>query len=145
MKRILILLAALLAAAPSSAQLPLIRRAPAAPAQSPIEMLRADFAAQAGGTIVYFVTGNAQLLPQTRTVLAAQAQWLRMHPGVPVRIEGRGDAGDTRDHALALGARRAAEVRNYLLLLGVPSAQVAVMSWGKERPGPPSATTVVLP
>ena len=44
---------------------------------------------------------------------------------------------DTRDHALAIGARRAEEVRDYLVLLGVPAAQLNAMSWGKERPGPP--------
>ena len=47
------------------------------------------------------------------------------------------DPGDTRDHALAIGARRAEEVRNYLILLGVPAAQVSAMTWGKERPGAP--------
>ena len=44
------------------------------------------------------------------------------------------DARDTRDHALALGERRAAAVRNYLVSLGVPAARLSVTSWGKERP-----------
>jgi peptidoglycan-associated lipoprotein len=64
---------------------------------------------------------------------------------VPVRIEGHGDPSDTRDHALALGARRAGEARDYLILLGVPAAQVTAMTWGKERPGPPSAVTTLVP
>ena len=34
---------------------------------------------------------------------------------------------------------RAEEARDYLILLGVPAAQVTPMTWGKERPGPPSA------
>jgi peptidoglycan-associated lipoprotein len=41
---------------------------------------------------------------------------------------------DTRDHALALGARRAEEVRGYLVLLGVPAAQQTAFRLGKERP-----------
>ena len=61
-----------------------------------------------------------------------------------VRIEGHADSSDTRDHALAIGARRAEEVRNYLVLLGVPAAQLNMMSWGKERPGPPRAVTVLV-
>ena len=65
-------------------------------------------------------------------------------PKSSVRIEGHGDPGDTRDHALAIGARRAEEVRNYLVLLGVPAAQLSAMSWGKERPGPPRAVTVLV-
>jgi peptidoglycan-associated lipoprotein len=137
---------AMLVAAPASAQLPFLskRGAPPAAVQNPIEALRADFAAQSGGTTVYFAVGSAQLTSQARTVLAGQAAWLRQHPAVAVRIEGHGDPTDTRDHALALGAERAAEARDYLLLLGTPSAQVTTMTWGKERPGPPSAFTNIV-
>jgi hypothetical protein len=42
-----------------------------------------------------------------------------------------------------MGARRAAEARNYLLLLGLPSAQITAVTWGKERPDPPSAVTTI--
>ena len=142
MRRIMLL--AILLATPAWAQLPGLRqRQPAPPVamplQNPIELLRADFAAQSGGTMVYFSPGSAQLTQQARTILAAQAIWLRQHPEVAVRVEGHGDPTDTRDHALALGAERAAEARNYLILLAVPAAQVSAMTWGKERPGPPSA------
>jgi peptidoglycan-associated lipoprotein len=155
MHKALLLFATVLSAAPAAAQLrfgPLIPRRPttaapaqAAPGQSPLDVLRADFAAQAGGTTVYFAAGSAQLTPQARTILAAQAMWLRQHPTVPVRIEGHGDPTDTRDHALALGAERAGEARDYLVLLGLPAAQVSTMTWGKERPGPPSAVTTIAP
>ena len=141
-----ILLAAALLAAPASAQLPFLNKrgaAPQAPVQNPIDVMRADFAAQSGGTTVYFSPGASQLTMQARTILTGQAAWLRQHPSVAVRVEGYGDPTDTRDHALALGAVRAAEARDYLILLGIPSAQVSTMTWGKERPGPPSATTVI--
>ena len=78
-----------------------------------------------------------------RATLAAQAQWLRQHPEVAVRIEGHSDLSDTRDHALAVGARRAEEVRQYLLLMGVPAAQVATVTMGKERPGPGRTVTAL--
>ena len=145
MHKVILLIAALVAV-PASAQLPgLRRRSPPPPAvvQSPIEVLRADFAAQAGGTTVYFAPGSAQLTPQARVILQGQAAWLRQHPTVAVRVEGHGDPTDTRDHALALGAERAAEARDYLMLLGTPAAQVSTMTWGKERPGPPSAMTTI--
>jgi peptidoglycan-associated lipoprotein len=61
-----------------------------------------------------------------------------------VRVEGHAELGDTRDHALALGARRAQEVRDYLILMGVPPAQLTVTSWGKERPGPPRTQTILV-
>lgn len=144
MRKLILLL--LFVAVPASAQLPGLRRrdpAPPVPVQNPIEILRADFSAQSGGTIVYFSPGSAQLSPQARSLLAAQAMWLRQHPEVAARVEGHGDPTDTRDHALALGAERASEARDYLILLGLPEAQVSAMTWGKERPGPPSAVTVI--
>ena len=147
MRKAILLIAALIAV-PASAQLPGLRRrapAPQVPVQDPVDALRADFAAQSGGTTVYFAVGSAQLTPQAKVQLQAQAAWLRQHPDVAVRIEGHGDPADTRDHALALGAERAAEARNFLMLLGTPAAQVSAITWGKERPGPPSAVTTILP
>ena len=141
-----LLVVAVLLAAPAAAQLPgLSRRGAPPPAvvQNPLDAMRADFAAQSGGTTIYFTPGGAGLTRQGQTILAAQAMWLRQHPFISVRIEGRGDPTDTRDHALALGAERAAQVRDYLVLLGIPAAQVTTMTWGKERPGPPSATTML--
>jgi peptidoglycan-associated lipoprotein len=148
MRKALLTLALASVATAAFAQLPGLRRrtpTPPVPVQQPIDVLRADFAAQSGGTTVYFVNGSAQISAQAATVLQSQAMWLRRHPFVRVRIEGHGDGGDTRDHALALGARRAEEARSYLVLLGVPSAQVDAMTWGKERPGAPRAVTVIVP
>ena len=109
-------------------------RAPAPPPLVGIDALRADFALRSGGTIVYFPGDGAQLVPAAKTQLAAQAQWLRLHPEVVVRIEGHANPVDTRSHAFALAARRAHEVRSYLILLGVPAAQLSAVSMGKERP-----------
>jgi peptidoglycan-associated lipoprotein len=129
----------------ASAQLPFLsKRGPAQPVVQGIDALRADFAAQSGGTTVYFGAENVGLAAPARTVLAAQAAWLRRHPEVVVRVEGYGDSGDTRDHALAVGARRAEEARSYLVLLGVPAAQLSTTSWGKERPGLGRSVTVLV-
>jgi peptidoglycan-associated lipoprotein len=134
MRRALLLLALVSTAA--SAQLPGLRRrapAPPAPVLMGIDALRADFIARTGSDKVYFGGDSSGLTPQATATLSAQAQWLRQHPEVVVRIEGHADPSDTRDHALAVGARRAEEVRNYLILMGVPPAQLTTVSWGKER------------
>lgn len=155
-RAILLVSTAGLLASAASAQLPGLRRYTPAdnatqqvngkqgPVPVGIDALRADFAAQAGGTTVYFLNGSSVLQPQARTVLGAQAAWLRRHPEVVVKVEGYGDGGDTRDHALAVGARRAEEARDYLLLLGVPAAQVSITTWGKERPGLGRAVTILV-
>jgi peptidoglycan-associated lipoprotein len=119
-------------------------RPPAAPVLTGIDLLRADFAARSGASTVYFGSDSAQLGAPAKAVLGAQAIWLRQHPAIVVRIEGHGDPSDTRDHALALGARRAQEVRDYLVLLGVPALQLNAISWGKERPGAGRAVTVLV-
>ena len=147
MRKLPILLAIALTGTAASAQLPGLRKRTAPPTQpllQGIDAQRADFAAQSGGTTVYFGSDSAVLGAPARAVLVAQAAWLRRHPEVVVRVEGYGDAGDTRDHALAVGARRAEEARSYLVLLGVPRAQVSTTSWGKERPGLGRAVTVLV-
>ena len=151
MMRKLLLIAALIAAgSAASAQrrlpviVPLGRAQPTPPPLTGIDALRAEFAAQSGGTTVYFTSNSAGLGAPAQAVLAAQASWLRRHPEIVVQIEGHADPADTRDHALAVGARRAQEVRNYLVLLGVPAAQVSATSWGKERPGAGRAVTILV-
>ena len=143
-----------LVATAASAQLPGLRRytpedrqrmqQQQQPLLTGIDALRADFAAQSGATTVYFGTGSAILAPQAKAFLTAQAAWLRRHPEVVVKVEGYGDSGDTRDHALAMGARRAEEARDFLMLMGVPAAQVSITSWGKERPGLGRAVTTLV-
>ena len=109
-----------------------------------IDALRAEFAARSGSPLVYFGTSSAVLGLPARATVQAQAQWLLAHPEVVVRIEGYGDPQDTRDHALAVGAARAEGVRDYLVLLGVPAAQITAASFGKERPGIGRAVTVLV-
>ena len=151
MMRILLGLVALGTAGAASAQIrapgivqrviPGLRQPPGPVA--PADMLRADFLAKTGGDTIFFGNNVSGLSAPARTTLAAQAAWLRQHPEVLVRIEGHGDTGDTRNHAIAMGARRAEEVRSYLVLLGVPAGQVTTTSMGKERPGSPRAVTVL--
>lgn len=149
----LLLLAALVVPAAASAQVrvpPVVRRV--LPGQRPqdapllqgIDALRADFTARSGSTMVYFGANSAGLGAPARPTLAAQAQWLLANPQVIVRIEGYGDPADTRDHALAVGAGRADAVRDYLVLLGVPAAQMTSVSFGKERAGVGRAVTVLV-
>jgi peptidoglycan-associated lipoprotein len=147
MRRAILLVIAIGMSAAAHAQLPGLRRRPPVPAPpvlTGIDAARADFVMKSGADTVYFGQDSALLGVPAKATLGAQAQWLLQHPEIVVRIEGHGDPGDTRDHALAMGARRAEEVRSYLVLLGVPAAQLAITSWGKERPGTGRAVTVLV-
>ena len=138
------LAASLSGAASAQLRFPIIQRQQPPPQLVGIDALRADFIARVGSDTVYFAGDSAVLTGPARTTLAAQAQWLRQHPEVVVQVEGHGSTADTRDHALAVGARRASEVRDYLILMGVPALQLSATSWGKERPGARRAVTVLV-
>lgn len=86
------------------------------------------------GDRVFFQTDSASLTAQARDTLKKQAAWLKMYPARSVTIEGHCDERGTRDYNLALGARRANAVRDYLVSLGTESSRVRTISYGKERP-----------
>jgi peptidoglycan-associated lipoprotein len=53
---------------------------------------------------------------------------------VRVRIEGNCDERGTREYNLALGARRANSVRDFLVARGVDPSRIETISYGKEKP-----------
>src|SRR5437868_4009459 len=70
-----------------------------------------DFVVNVGDR-VYFDTDSHDIRDDARSLLQAQAGWLRQYPAVRVRIEGNADERGTREYSLALGARRANSVRD---------------------------------
>ncbi len=92
-----------------------------------------DFVVNVGDR-VYFDLDSYQVSPEAYPRLDAQAQWLIRYPQIMVRIEGNADERGTREYNLALGARRAESVRNYLVQRGVPAGRIDTISFGKERP-----------
>ncbi len=99
-----------------------------------IEMLQADMVAKTGSDTIYFAGNSHGIDAAGQATLAAEARWLLAHPEVRARIEGHADERSPRDYALAIGERRASVTRDYLVLQGIPDAQVTIISWGKERP-----------
>jgi len=99
-----------------------------------IEMLQADLLANSGSDIVYFTGNSHGLDAAAQATLTAQARWLHANPAVRARLEGHADERTPRDYALAIAERRANAIRDFLVLQGVPAAQLTILSWGKERP-----------
>ena len=91
------------------------------------------------GDRVYFDTDQHDIRTDAGPVLDAQANWLRRYPSVRVRIEGNADERGTREYNLALGARRANSVRDYLVSRGVTSDRISTISFGKEQPIDPGS------
>lgn len=92
-----------------------------------------DFTVNVGDR-VFFETDSSILTPTARQTLDRQAQWLLQYPNYPITIEGHADERGTREYNLALGARRAAATRDYLVGRGVPTTRMRTISFGKERP-----------
>lgn len=86
------------------------------------------------GDRVHFVVDQSTLTDEARGILAGQAAWLKRNPDYAIIIEGHADEQGTRDYNIALGARRADLVRNYLISQGIAGNRMQVISYGKERP-----------
>jgi peptidoglycan-associated lipoprotein len=109
-----------------------------------VEMLLADMVARSGSDLVYFAGSSHGLDAAAQATLTALARWLRANPAVRARIEGHADERNPRDYALAVGERRATAVRDFLVLQGVPAAQLTTLSWGKERPAVEGSSEMAL-
>jgi peptidoglycan-associated lipoprotein len=92
-----------------------------------------DFVVNVGDR-VYFDFDQYTVRSDAQPILAAQAAWLTRYPAVHVRIEGNCDERGTREYNLALGARRANSVRDFLTAHGVDSSRIETISFGKEKP-----------
>ncbi|GIK47382.1 MAG: peptidoglycan-associated lipoprotein Pal [Hyphomonadaceae bacterium] len=86
------------------------------------------------GDRVFFGYDRFDLTSEARSVLERQAAWLQRYPNVRVLVAGNADERGTREYNLALGARRAAAAKDYLVSLGVSAARIETVSYGKERP-----------
>jgi peptidoglycan-associated lipoprotein len=92
-----------------------------------------DFITRAGD-LVYFSTDSTDLSVESQQTLMNQARWLKQYSEHPIMIEGHADERGTREYNIALGAKRAQTVRNFLIQQGISPARIRTASFGKERP-----------
>lgn len=92
-----------------------------------------DFVVNVGDR-VFFTVDSSELTPQAVATLDKQAQWLNLYQNYTITVEGHADERGTREYNIALGARRANAVSNYLISRGVAANRVRTISYGKERP-----------
>jgi len=89
---------------------------------------------QTVGDRVLFPVDQSTLTDAARTILIEQAAWLNANVDYAVIIEGHADEQGTREYNLALGARRASAVQDFLISQGVGPSRMRTVSYGKERP-----------
>jgi len=86
------------------------------------------------GNFVLFKLSSNQLDDNAIETLKKQVDWLKRYRYINIIVEGHCDERGTREFNLALGARRANIVRDYLVNSGIDSARITTISYGKERP-----------
>jgi peptidoglycan-associated lipoprotein len=92
-----------------------------------------DFTVNVGDRI-FFDTDSTSIRADAAQTLDRQAQWLARYPNYAITVEGHADERGTREYNIALGARRAQAVRDYLTSRGVEANRMRTISYGKERP-----------
>jgi peptidoglycan-associated lipoprotein len=111
--------------------------APPAPPEAGAEVLSSDLAQlNERGYLkdAYFDYDQSDLRDDARSVLSANAEWLKRYPSIQVLIEGHCDERGTSAYNLALGDRRANAAREYVDSLGIAGSRIRTVSYGKERP-----------
>ena len=95
--------------------------------------LALDFETNVGNR-VFFGFDSSQLSEKTKKQLKKQIAWLRDHPNIAVRIQGHCDERGSDEYNLALGYRRAEEIKKFFLNHGIASSRIEVVTYGKDRP-----------
>ena len=112
---------------------PMAAPAPAPVTSSIVPGSAEDLRVNVGDT-VHFDYDSYALTDEDKSTLQRQASWLQKYPAVRVTVEGHCDERGTREYNLALGARRANAVKEFLASLGVAASRADTISYGKERP-----------
>jgi len=82
---------------------------------------------------VFFGYDSFELTEEAKKILDTQALWLKSDAGIKITLEGHCDEIGTREYNIALGDKRAAAAKNYLVKSGVDGARIKTVSYGKER------------
>ena len=91
------------------------------------------FAYQVGDR-VFFLVDQSTITEEASATLRQQAEWLNANSDYTITVEGHADEQGTREYNLALGARRAAAVKDFLVGVGIATHRISTVTYGKERP-----------
>jgi peptidoglycan-associated lipoprotein len=103
---------------------------------SSLDRFKRGLGPEEGGVLkdVHFAYDSYELDGTARDVLAANAEWLKDNSRARTEIEGHCDERGTVEYNLALGARRAKAVKDYLTTLGISGERLSTISYGEELP-----------
>jgi peptidoglycan-associated lipoprotein len=91
-------------------------------------------AGAAGLQPIYFDFDRSFIRDDAKSVMKANAEWLKANPKTKIRIEGNCDERGTKEYNQALGQRRASSAKKYLTDMGIAAKRISLISYGKEKP-----------
>jgi peptidoglycan-associated lipoprotein len=83
---------------------------------------------------IFFDTDDFSIRPDQFPTIKNDADFLKEHPDLRIVVEGHCDEAGSTEYNLALGDRRASEVKIALQKAGVDSRRMRIISYGKEHP-----------
>jgi peptidoglycan-associated lipoprotein len=83
---------------------------------------------------VHFGYDSYDVDAAARDTLARNVDWLRQNARAKVELEGHADSRGTIEYNLALGAKRAKSVKDYLVNQGIAADRISTISYGEELP-----------
>ena len=83
---------------------------------------------------IYFDFDKSTIRSDAAATLDKKIPWLQANPGMRIRIEGNADERGSDEYNLALGQRRAASAKRYLVDHGIAADRFDLVSYGEERP-----------
>ena len=83
---------------------------------------------------IYFDFDKSTIRSDAAATLDRKIPWLQANPGMRIRIEGNADERGSDEYNLALGQRRAASAKRYLVDHGIAADRFDLVSYGEERP-----------
>lgn len=87
--------------------------------------------------VVHFELDKATLSADARKIVEANAQAIKSAAAMAsyqVTVEGNCDDRGTIAYNIALGQKRADEVKAYYVRMGIPAANITTVSYGEEKP-----------
>ncbi len=86
---------------------------------------------------IHFSFDSYKVDATAKSIVAANAEWLKANPGKAVQVEGHCDERGTAEYNMVLGSNRARAAADALRTEGVDGSSLSTVSYGEELPVDP--------
>ena len=92
---------------------------------------------------IFYDFDKSDIRSDAAAQLKTDAEWMKANPTKNIILEAHSDAKGSSEYNIALGQRRAASAKNYLVKLGINPARLKAVSYGKDKPVVPGTSDEV--